>query len=107
MDNKQSKKLPVWKEDEESKKLTLKVIFIQAIATSIDALSVGFTISDYNIFEALICVGIVAIITFGICVAAVFIGKKFGTKLGKKAILIGGIILILIGIEIFITGLFF
>ena len=94
-------------EEVDDKSLTFKVIFIQAIATSIDALSVGFTISDYKITEALVCVGCVAVITFAICVAAVFIGKKFGTKLGNKAILIGGIILILIGLEIFITGMFF
>ena len=94
-------------EETVDKALTLKVIFIQAIATSIDALSVGFTISDYTLIEALVCVGLVAVITFGICVGAVYIGKKFGTKLENKAILIGGIILILIGLEIFITGMFF
>ena len=95
-------------EDEaDDKSLTLKVILIQAFATSIDALSVGFTISDYKLSEALVCVGLVALITFAICVGAVFIGKKFGTKLGNKAILIGGIILIAIGIEIFISGMFF
>ena len=94
-------------EEVDDKSLTLKVIFIQAIATSIDALSVGFTISDYSIVEALVCVGCVALITFAICVGAVFIGKNFGTKLGNKAVLIGGIILIVIGIEIFITGMFF
>lgn len=94
-------------EEVDDKSLTFKIIFIQAIATSIDALSVGFTISDYKLIEALVCVGCIAIITFAICVAAVFIGKKFGTKLGNKAILIGGIILILIGLEIFISGMFF
>lgn len=96
-------------EDEElnNKELTFKVLIIQAIATSIDALSVGFTISDYKIIEALISVIIIAIVTFIICVGAVFIGKKFGTKLGKKAEILGGIILIAIGIEIFISGIFF
>ena len=94
-------------EEVDDKSLTFKVIFIQAIATSIDALSVGFTISNYKLIEAFVCVGCVAVITFAICVAAVFIGKKFGTKLGNKAILIGGIILILIGLEIFISGMFF
>ena len=93
--------------DTDEKALTLKVILIQAVATSIDALSVGFTISDYTLVEALVCVGCVAVITFAICVGAVFIGRKFGTKLGNKAILIGGIILIAIGIEIFISGMFF
>ena len=94
-------------EELDDKSLNFKVIFVQAIATSIDALSVGFTISDYKLIEALVCVGCVAAITFAICVGAVFIGKKFGTKLGNKAILIGGIILLLIGLEIFISGMFF
>lgn len=94
-------------EEDDDKALTFKVLIVQAIATSIDALSVGFTISNYKVFEALICCGIVAIVTFIICVAAVFIGKKFGTKLGNKAEILGGIILIGIGLEIFITGLFF
>lgn len=94
-------------DESKSKELTFKVLIIQAIATSIDALSVGFTISDYKMIEALISVTIIAIVTFIICVGAVFIGKKFGTKLGKKAEILGGIILIAIGIEIFVSGVFF
>ena len=95
-------------EDEEiNKDLTIKLILVQALATSIDALSVGFTISDYNVLEAIISTGLVAIITFIICFSAVFIGKKFGTQLGNKAVIFGGGILILIGIEIFISGMFF
>ena len=94
-------------DEEDNKDLTIKLVLIQALATSIDALSVGFTISDYKVLEALICTGLVAIITFIICFSAVFIGKKFGTKLGNKAVIFGGVILILIGIEIFISGMFF
>lgn len=96
-------------EDDElkNKDLTFKVLIIQAIATSIDALSVGFTISDYKMIQAIVCVFIIAIVTFMICIVAVFIGKKFGTKLGKKAEILGGVILIAIGLEIFISGIFF
>lgn len=94
-------------EDEDDKDLTFKVLFVQAIATSIDALSVGFSIADYTLIEAVICVSFIAVITFAICVAAVYIGKKFGTKLGNKAEILGGIILLSIGIEIFISGVFF
>lgn len=95
------------KEDEEEKHdyLTFKVLLVQAFATSIDALSVGFTIADYSISEALITALIIAIVTFGLSTAGVFVGKKFGTKLGKKAEILGGIILIGIGLEIFISGL--
>ena len=58
-----------------------------------------------TLLEAVVCVSFIAFITFAICVAAVFVGKKFGTKLGNKAEILGGVILILIGLEIFITGI--
>lgn len=89
------------------KNLTFKMILVQAIATSIDALSVGFTIANYNVIEALVCTGIVALITAFICLGAIYIGEKFGDKLGCKAQIFGGLILIGIGIEIFISGMFF
>ncbi len=92
-------------EDNEAKVLTFATLFVQAIATSIDALSVGLTIAEYSIGEAVICALIIATITFILSFASVFIGKKFGTKLGNKAEMLGGIILIGIGIEIFISGL--
>lgn len=85
--------------------LTFKALFVQAIATSIDALSVGLTIADYTITNAIICACIIALCTFVISFVAVHLGKKFGTKLEGKAEIIGGIILILIGIEIFLTGI--
>ena len=94
-------------EEDNTKDLTFKVLFVQAIATSIDALSVGFSIADYSLLEAGICASLIAFITFAICVVAVTIGKKFGTKLGSKAEILGGIILLAIGIEIFISGVFF
>ncbi len=96
-------------EEEEVKKekLTAWVLFIQGIATSIDALSVGFTIADYNFGQALLASGIIALVTFVICMAGLSIGKKCGTKLSNKASVLGGVILIGIGIEIFITGVFF
>ena len=85
-------------------KPTLLRLLVQGIATSIDALSVGFTIAEYKVTEALVCSAIVAAVTFGICVAGTYIGKKFGTKLAGKATILGGVILIIIGLEIFIKG---
>ena len=95
-------------EEEEVKKekLTAWVLFIQGIATSIDALSVGFTIAAYNFGQALLASGIIAAVTFVICMAGLVIGKKFGTKLANKASILGGVILIVIGIEIFVTSIF-
>ena len=86
--------------------ITLKALMVQGIATSIDALSVGFTIAEYNFVMALICVIIIMVVTYVICFGGLIIGKKFGTKLSNKATIMGGIILILIGLEIFITGVF-
>lgn len=84
----------------------MKALLIQGVATSIDALSVGFTIADYGFVMALACALIIAAVTFVICMAGLMIGKKFGTKLSNKAAILGGVILIFIGIEIFVTGVF-
>lgn len=85
-------------------KLGIKTLLVQALATSIDALSVGLSISDYEIYEAMIAAAIISILTFALCFIAAKIGQKFGDKLGSKAVILGGIILIVIGIEICVTG---
>lgn len=96
------------KEEEDSiQAVTLGALIVQGIATSIDALSVGFTIADLRISEALTEALIIGVVTFGICMGGLEIGKKVGTKLQNKASILGGIILIAIGIEIFIKGVFF
>lgn len=93
-------------EEEELKGVGLKALLIQGIATSIDALSVGFTIADYGFMMAFACSVIIAIVTFFICFGGLEIGKQVGTKLSGKAAILGGVILIFIGLEIFITGVF-
>ena len=92
------------KEECPLKPLTFGLLIVQGIATSIDALSVGFTIAHYNVFEALLSAGIIGILTIGICLAGVYIGKAIGTKFQNKASIFGGVILIMIGLEIFITN---
>jgi len=96
-------------EEQEAKKETLTpwILFVQGIATSIDALSVGFTIAEYNFAQALVASAIIAAVTFVICMAGLRIGKTFGTRLANKASVLGGVILLGIGIEIFVTGVFF
>ena len=84
----------------------LKALLFQGVATSIDALSVGFTISDYGWGMALVCSLIIAAVTFMICMGGLKLGKKFGTKLSGKAEILGGIILIAIGVEIFLSNMF-
>lgn len=79
------------------------MLMVQGVATSIDALSVGFTIAEYTVFQALWSALIIAAVTFIICMAGVFLGKKFGTKLAGKASILGGVILVAIGIEILVS----
>lgn len=91
--------------EEEIKKLTLGAILVQAVATSIDAMTAGFQLtSTYNEFiqypYVLIAVGIIAVLTFGICFAGVKIGQKFGTKFSDKAGILGGCVLIFLALKI-------
>lgn len=93
--------------DDNEKKLGKRGLLLQGVATSIDALSVGFTIADYDWQSALAESLIIGVVTAVICVAGLYIGRKFGTKFAGKASVIGGLILIAIGLEIFIKGVFF
>lgn len=92
---------------DEIKNLGIGALIIQGVATSIDALSVGFTIADYDVLMAVVCAAIIATVTFIICMVGLKIGKKVGTKISGKANILGGVILIFIGIEIFVKGVFF
>jgi len=92
-------------DDDISGGVTLGALMIQGIATSIDALSVGFTIADYTLISALVYALIIGIVTFIICIIGLILGKKIGTRLSGKAQILGGVILVIIGLEIFIKGL--
>lgn len=80
-------------------------LLVQGVATSIDALSVGFTIAEYSFRAALIEALIIGAVTFLLCVAGVEIGKRFGVRLAGKASVLGGVILCAIGLEIFLSGI--
>lgn len=75
-------------------------LLVQGVATSIDALSVGFTIAQYDVWLALAASLLIAAVTFVICAGGVLIGKKVGTRYSDKATVLGGMILIAIGIRI-------
>ena len=94
------------KNEIDSPKVGIAGLLIQGLATSIDALSVGFTIAEYNFIMAIVCSLIISIVTFFICVTGLWIGKKFGTKYAHNATIFGGAVLIVIGLEIFFTGIF-
>lgn len=91
-------------EENSKKEVSFKDLIIQGVATSIDALSVGFTIAEYNVLSAIMAAIIIAVVTFVICMVGLFLGKKFGTKLAGKAQILGGVILIGIGLEILISS---
>lgn len=80
-------------------------LLLQGVATSIDALSVGFTIADYTFSMALGAALIIAAVTFLICLAGLRLGKTFGTKLSRGASILGGVILIAIGLRTFLSGM--
>ena len=89
------------------KRLSFGTLIVQGIATSIDALSVGFTIADYGVLMAVVASVIIAVVTFGICIGGLIIGKTVGNIISNKATILGGVILIGIGIEIWVRGIFF
>ncbi|MDE6386214.1 MAG: manganese efflux pump MntP family protein [Lachnospiraceae bacterium] len=82
----------------------IAALLVQGVATSIDALSVGFTIAGYGFIMASVCALIIAAVTFAVCMIGLTIGKKFGTRFSDCAAILGGVILIVIGLEIFIAG---
>lgn len=92
--------------DQPKAELGFAALLVQGIATSIDALSVGFTIAEYDLPAAIAAAVLIAAVTFLVCIAGLLIGKKMGTQLAGKASILGGIILITIGIEIFVTSFF-
>lgn len=92
-------------EENRSSRLGLGALLVQGVATSIDALSVGFTIAEYNWLMALVCSLIIAAVTLPICLGGLVLGRKFGTRLAGRAQILGGAILIFIGLEIFISSL--
>ena len=99
-----------WKNSEiscsEKNIFTAKNLVMQGIATSIDALAAGVSLAvmKINIFTSAALIGA---ITFICCAFGVYIGKKFGTLLGLRARLVGGLILLILGLKIFIENHFF
>ena len=93
-------------EAEEKRALGHGTLLLQGVATSIDALSVGFTIEEYPFSAALIEALIIGAVTFAVCMAGLFLGRKIGERLQRLAPILGGVILIGIGVEIFLTGVF-
>jgi putative Mn2+ efflux pump MntP len=92
------------KEENTAARLSLGGLMLQGVATSIDALSVGFTIEEYPFGAALIEALIIGAVTLAICLFGLFLGRRAGARLSSKAPILGGAILIFIGLEIFLRG---
>lgn len=90
--------------DEEKPKSGIGALLLRAAVSSVDALSMGFTIAEYSLWTAVAGAGIIAAITFVAYTAGFFIGRKFGTRLADKAMVIGGILFIVMALEVFIKG---
>jgi putative Mn2+ efflux pump MntP len=91
-------------EAEEEIRLSGSELLVQGIATSIDALSVGFTIASYNAAQALSASVLIGVTTLFICLAGIRIGRYFGMRLAGRASVLGGVILIAIGCKILFGG---
>lgn len=90
--------------------LSIGGLIIQAIATSIDALAVGVTLQVAKIQGGLAlgawgASGLIGIITLGLALTAVYLGKLIGNRLADKAGIFGGVVLLGIGVKILIEGL--
>ena len=91
---------------EEASGVGVAALLLQGVATSIDALSVGFTIAGYGALQAFVCALLIAVVTFFICLGGLRIGMTVGNRFSNKATIFGGCILIFIGLEIWLTGVF-
>lgn len=92
------------REEQEAEQIGTGGLLMQGVATSIDALSVGLTMTDLNWIQALAESTLIGIVTFGICMGGILIGRRAGTKLSNKAGILGGLVLIAIGVKILVSG---
>ena len=92
----------IWGDDEQQNSdFGVRTMLIMAIATSIDALAVGVSMAflDVNIWFS---AAVICIVTLIISAAGVYLGTVFGARLGSKAGIVGGLILIAIGVKILV-----
>ncbi len=85
--------------------LSVKTMFIMAVATSIDALAVGISLAMAGNVNIIMAVSLIGLCTCGFCTAGVKIGNVFGSKFEDKAQIAGGVILILLGTKILLEHL--
>ena len=92
-------------DEEKPFKFSWKMLLVQSIATSIDALTVGLVYIGKEPLEVYVTFALIAVVTFGICTGGVFFGKKFGTKLKNWSGIFGGVILLALALKTIIEFL--
>ena len=90
-------------EEEVCPETSFSCLLLQGLATSMDALSVGFAIASFEVREA-VASSVISVVTFMLCLAGIVLGRHFGMKLADKATVAGGFILMGIGLEIFLSA---
>ena len=83
--------------------ISAATLLLQGVATSIDALSVGFTIASYTWSMALGAAGLIGTVTFLLCLLGLRLGRFLGSRVLRQSCIIGGVILIAVGLEIFLS----
>ena len=91
------------KNDDKNISFSYKTLLLLSIATSIDAFAAGISLIAINI-NIYICIFIIALITFGVCLFGIYFGKKVGSLFQHKAQILGGVVLIAIGVKLLIGG---
>ena len=92
-------------EEEHDADLSVKTMFVMAVATSIDALAVGISLAMAGNVNIWLAIALIGAFTFGMSALGVKIGNLFGSRFEKKAQLAGGVILILLGTKILLEHL--
>lgn len=91
--------------EKKARDFSVKVLLLQALATSIDALAVGVTFAASLSYSVFIAAGIIGVVTFLIVAVALFIGRSLGKLLGEYAVWLGAVILFGLAIKSLIEGL--
>lgn len=94
-----------WRHDpaQNETRMTIRLLLLQGVATAIDALAVGLSFAALGAGSIIGTVSLIAAVTCVLSIAGALLGKRYGSRLGSKAQVFGGLLLIAIGVKIFVT----
>lgn len=102
---KKEKETPLEAKEEKKHILTIPNILVQGVATSIDALALGFVYLNYTVTNAMIVFSVIGIVTFLLSLLTIFLGKEIGGWLENWSGLIAGVVFIAIGLKILLESI--